>query len=203
MRSRNRFIAGTIKLRRRRRRRRRRSCKLFAYALSAIEAIQFRMNLTNGPKNALWFGNFLKDTSWPMLLIILKKATETPGMTTSCTCQFSNIGNCKKQLSTEWSCLCDSYSPVVLFAISQVPSSKLLWESGSHGLRWYTVNIWGGRWLKPRKYSDSITEVITVAGRCKAWTVLARSNIGIVGSNPTQGMDGCVCVYSVFVLSCV
>jgi hypothetical protein len=26
---------------------------------------------------------------------------------------------------------------------------------------------------------------------------------GMVGSNPTQGMDVCVCVYSVFVLSCV
>jgi hypothetical protein len=33
--------------------------------------------------------------------------------------------------------------------------------------------------------------------------VFARSNIAIVGSNPTQGMDVCVYVYSVFVLSCV
>jgi hypothetical protein len=30
-----------------------------------------------------------------------------------------------------------------------------------------------------------------------------RSNTGIVGSNPTQGMDVSVCVYSVFVLSYV
>jgi hypothetical protein len=30
--------------------------------------------------------------------------------------------------------------------------------------------------------------------------VTARSNDGIVGSNPTQSMDVCVCVYSVFVL---
>jgi hypothetical protein len=30
-----------------------------------------------------------------------------------------------------------------------------------------------------------------------------RSNTGIVCSNPTQGMDVCVFVYSVFVLSCV
>jgi hypothetical protein len=37
----------------------------------------------------------------------------------------------------------------------------------------------------------------------KAWNVFARSNAGIVGSNQTQGMDVCVCVYSVFVLSCV
>jgi hypothetical protein len=44
---------------------------------------------------------------------------------------------------------------------------------------------------------------ITVAARSKAWTVFARSNTGIVGSNPTQGMDVYVWVYSVFVLSCV
>jgi hypothetical protein len=41
---------------------------------------------------------------------------------------------------------------------------------------------------------------ITVAARSKASTVFARSNAGIVGSNPTKGMDICVCVYSVFVL---
>jgi hypothetical protein len=35
-----------------------------------------------------------------------------------------------------------------------------------------------------------------MAARSKAWTVFARSNAEIVGSNPTQGMD-------VFVLFCV
>jgi hypothetical protein len=45
---------------------------------------------------------------------------------------------------------------------------------------------------------------ITVAALSKAWTVFARSNAGIVGSNPTRGMDVCVCVYSVFcVVLCV
>jgi hypothetical protein len=44
-------------------------------------------------------------------------------------------------------------------------------------------------------------DLITVAARSKARTVFARSNAGIVGSNRNQGMD--VCVYSVFVLSCV
>jgi hypothetical protein len=44
---------------------------------------------------------------------------------------------------------------------------------------------------------------ITAAARSKAWTVYAHSNAGIVGSYPTQGMDVCVCVYSVFVLFCV
>jgi hypothetical protein len=40
----------------------------------------------------------------------------------------------------------------------------------------------------------------TVAARSKTWTVFVRSNIGIVGSNATQGMDVCVsllCVYDV------
>jgi hypothetical protein len=45
---------------------------------------------------------------------------------------------------------------------------------------------------------------ITVVARFKAWTVFSRSNAGIVGSNPTHGMDICiVCIYSVFVLFCV
>jgi hypothetical protein len=39
---------------------------------------------------------------------------------------------------------------------------------------------------------------ITVAARSKTWTIFARSNACIVGSNPTQGMDVCVvlCVSS-------
>jgi hypothetical protein len=45
---------------------------------------------------------------------------------------------------------------------------------------------------------------ITVAARSKAWTVFARSNAGIVTSNPTQGIDICIVrVYYVFVLFCV
>jgi hypothetical protein len=42
---------------------------------------------------------------------------------------------------------------------------------------------------------------IIVAARSKAWNVFARSNAGIVGLNPTQGME--VWDYSVFVLSYV
>jgi hypothetical protein len=40
---------------------------------------------------------------------------------------------------------------------------------------------------------------ITVAARSKAWTVFARSDAGIVGSNPTQDMD----VWCVMRLFCV
>jgi hypothetical protein len=44
---------------------------------------------------------------------------------------------------------------------------------------------------------------ITVAARSKARTAFARSNARIVGSDPNQGMEVCVCVYFVFVLFCV
>jgi hypothetical protein len=42
---------------------------------------------------------------------------------------------------------------------------------------------------------------VTVPARSKAWIVFARSDAGIVGSNPTQGMD-VWCVYA-FILCCV
>jgi hypothetical protein len=41
-----------------------------------------------------------------------------------------------------------------------------------------------------------------VAVRSKAWTIFVRSNIAVVGSNSTRGMDGCL-VDSVFVLPSV
>jgi hypothetical protein len=44
----------------------------------------------------------------------------------------------------------------------------------------------------------------TGAARSKAWTVFARSDAGIVGSNPTQGMDvWCVYACILCMLSCV
>jgi hypothetical protein len=43
--------------------------------------------------------------------------------------------------------------------------------------------------------------MITVAARSKAWTVFARLNTGVVGLNPTEGMDVFVRLfYSVFLL---
>jgi hypothetical protein len=44
---------------------------------------------------------------------------------------------------------------------------------------------------------------VTVATRSKAWTVLDHSNAGIVGSNPTPGMDVCVRLFYVYVVLCV
>jgi hypothetical protein len=44
---------------------------------------------------------------------------------------------------------------------------------------------------------------ITVAARSKTWTVFARSNTGIVGLNPTRGMDVYVRFFCVCVVLCV
>jgi hypothetical protein len=49
-------------------------------------------------------------------------------------------------------------------------------------------------------YGSTAVMPISVATRSKAWTVFARSNTGIVGSNLTRGMNVCVrlfCVYAV------
>jgi hypothetical protein len=44
---------------------------------------------------------------------------------------------------------------------------------------------------------------ITVAARSKARNVFPRTNTGIVGSNPIRETFMFLCVYSMFVLSCV
>jgi hypothetical protein len=44
---------------------------------------------------------------------------------------------------------------------------------------------------------------ITVATWSKAWTVCARLNTGVVGSNPTGGMDVCVPLFCVCVVLCI
>jgi hypothetical protein len=49
----------------------------------------------------------------------------------------------------------------------------------------------------------SFIRPITMASQSKARTVFARSNAGIMGSNPTQDMDVCVRLFCVLVLPCV
>jgi hypothetical protein len=39
---------------------------------------------------------------------------------------------------------------------------------------------------------------ITVTLQSKTWTVFAHSNTGIMGSNPTWGMDVCVCLFCIY-----
>jgi hypothetical protein len=59
------------------------------------------------------------------------------------------------------------------------------------GLSW--TGLIQSKLLNPTSLTSKYTVYInTNAARSKAWTVFARSNAGIVGSNPTQGMDVCV-----------
>jgi hypothetical protein len=48
-----------------------------------------------------------------------------------------------------------------------------------------------------------VNEPITVAARPKEWNIFTCSNIGIMGSNPTQGMDVYVRLFCVYVVLCV
>jgi hypothetical protein len=41
-----------------------------------------------------------------------------------------------------------------------------------------------------------------MAVRSKAWNIFARSNTGVVDSNPTQGMDVCLRLFCVYVVLC-
>jgi hypothetical protein len=53
--------------------------------------------------------------------------------------------------------------------------------------------------------SHALMLVLThlVCGRPKAWTAFANSNAGIVGSNPTRGMNVCVRLFCVCIVLCV
>jgi hypothetical protein len=69
-------------------------------------------------------------------------------------------------------------------------------------------NLWDEQGKQRLEYRNNIywwiyKMPITVVARSKAWTVSARSKARIMGQNPTQGMDICVCDYSLFMLFCV
>jgi hypothetical protein len=53
----------------------------------------------------------------------------------------------------------------------------------------------GWPWMRDLSGSGCCLLLITVAAQSKAWTVFVRSNIGIGGSNPTWGMNVCVCLF--------
>jgi hypothetical protein len=55
------------------------------------------------------------------------------------------------------------------------------------------INKGGWKGMKPT----------TVAARSEAWTDFARSNAGIMGSNPTWGIDVCVRLFCVCAVLCV
>jgi hypothetical protein len=67
----------------------------------------------------------------------------------------------------------------------------LLWQSMRRVLR-RNVRFSTKLQVKIKVLFNNTLTPITVAARSKAWYIFARSNAGMVGSNPTQGMDVCV-----------
>jgi hypothetical protein len=57
------------------------------------------------------------------------------------------------------------------------------------GLRFFTVHL--------------TTRPVTVASRFETWTIFTRSNTRVVGSNPTRGVDVCVCLFCVCFVLCI
>jgi hypothetical protein len=56
----------------------------------------------------------------------------------------------------------------------------------------YDISLWRFMYLSP----------IRVSARSKAWSVFPRSKTGLVGSNPTRGMDVCLRLFCVCVVLC-
>jgi hypothetical protein len=73
-------------------------------------------------------------------------------------------------------------------------SKKDIGKMLSHPIRQYSSDFWViCRRVRP----------ITMATRSMAWTVFARSNTGVVGSNHNQGMNVCVRLFCICVVLCV
>jgi hypothetical protein len=76
------------------------------------------------------------------------------------------------------------------FRLLSFHKRTLLWRLSGCTLRTLIKRIF---------HTFKVPEPITVAVRSKAWTLLAGLNTGVLGSNPTRGMDvyvrlSCVCV---------
>jgi hypothetical protein len=68
---------------------------------------------------------------------------------------------------------------------------------------WNNINYGASRQLMYYFRRQQSREPTIVTARSKAWTVFARANTGIVGSNPIHGMDVCVRLFCVCVVLCV
>jgi hypothetical protein len=81
---------------------------------------------------------------------------------------------------------------------------KIAWGSGVIAPTLLNPAVDGGEWpgsrhdrFTPGEIAPGIHWTGAYHGGREVWTISARSNAGIVASNPTQNMDVCVCVYSV------
>jgi hypothetical protein len=116
------------------------------------------------------------------------------------TFEFSDIRICYRKISTKY-----KWNLKVLILSNCCNSWGLCHISGGYGLGFHCrassscqihdVGSSTEGCFSPNFLSSSML-IITVAASSKACTVFARSEAGIVGSNPTQGMDiWCVCVF--------
>jgi hypothetical protein len=68
----------------------------------------------------------------------------------------------------------------------------------------FNINFWGEKLIKSVFWGSKLVNMpITVGARSKALTVFVRSNVGIVGSKLTRGMNVCVRLFCVYVVLCV
>jgi hypothetical protein len=65
------------------------------------------------------------------------------------------------------------------------------------------AKFWNTNSEQQNMFKDIHILPITEAARSKAWTFLARSNTGVVASNPTRGTHVCVRLFCVCVVMCV
>jgi hypothetical protein len=100
------------------------------------------------------------------------------------------------KLHTKWYVPTDACVP-------QSPSDQiLLWINGRFFSTFFAIYLpFDAVWPQLLSASLNILYLIKYlaehSGRPEAWAVFAPSDTGVMGSNPTRGMDVCVCVYSV------
>jgi hypothetical protein len=83
------------------------------------------------------------------------------------------------------------------FSCAKCSRLKLEQSCSLRRIRWLTVEAKSCGGIKEFSFT---LEPITVAELSNAWTVFVRLNTGIVGSNPTRGMDVCVRLFCVCVV---
>jgi hypothetical protein len=65
------------------------------------------------------------------------------------------------------------------------------------------AKTWRRCYLNKLPVSMAASKSITVAARSRAWTIFALSNTGVLGSNPTRGINICVRLLDVCVVLCI
>jgi hypothetical protein len=108
---------------------------------------------------------------------------------------------CLSEYSTEFAPLCDEELKVVFKCMT---ATYRIFSRGnmniahiSAGIRFWTCLP---KWICSFNWA-LYPHAVTLSARCKSWTVFACSDAGIVGSNPTQGMD-VWCVYKFILCLC-